>query len=470
MMERRHRKGERAVARRASADTSARRRHGRQHALPPKAFASFAIYLIGVFVGALDTNVLGPAFPLIMRSFHVSLSWVAWTITAYTVAYVATTVLAGAIGDRRGRRTVFVFGLVAFGVASLLAASARSFPFFVFARVVQGVGAGAVYPNAQAEGVALFPAERRGMALGMFGAVFGLASIIGPNVGGVLAQYVGWPSIFLLNVPIVVVVLILSRRLAATPSRGEPLPDVAGGLSFAAFLASALLALEAGGAARLGLLVLAIVLLLIFLWRQQRATTPFLDSAPLTNAAGAAMIAGAALIGLNMSAAVFVPTLVQRELHYSVVASGVALMPAALSGAVLAGVGGVLVDRVGAKSVLLLGLLAGAIGGLLLMLPHLTLLRFILAMVAFGVGTAFTMGAPLNRLALALYRDDQAGEALSLVAVFRSVGIAAGPVLLTIAAAWQGFEAMFGAVAVASVIGFLLFLTVPDARPRLARG
>jgi MFS family permease len=156
--------------------------------------------------------------------------------------------------------------------------------------------------------------------------------------------------------------------------------------------------------------------------------------------------------------------LAQRELHFSVFASGVALMPAAFSGAILAGVGGVMVDRLGPRRVLLAGLVAGAVGGVLLMLPHVSLLRFGLAMVAFGVGTAFTMGAPLNRMALGLYRADQAGEALSLVAVFRSVGLAAGPVLLTAATAFGGFGGMFGAVALACLLGAGLFLYVPDVQ------
>jgi EmrB/QacA subfamily drug resistance transporter len=423
------------------------------------------IYLIGVFIGALDTNVLGPAFRSLMHAFAVPLGWVAWTITAYTVAYVAATVLAGAIGDRHGRRRMFQLGLVLFGFASLLAASAPNFVVFLIARAIQGAGAGIVYPNAQAEGIGRFPPERRGMALGLFAAVFGLASIVGPVVGGALAEYVGWPSIFLVNVPIVLVALFATRRLPESHTGERALPDWQGGVAFAVFLAAVLLAIEVGGDARLPLLVLAALALAAFAVRQRRVATPFLDTRALANPSGAAMIVGAALIGLNMSAAVFVPTLAQESLRFTAFASGLSLLPAAFTGAILAGVGGVLVDRIGPRSVLQAGLLAGVGGGLLLAWPHLTFGRFLLAMVAFGLATAFTMGAPLNRMALALYREDQAGEALSLVAVFRSVGLAAGPVLLTAAQTLRGFTGMFGAVALASLIGFALFWGVPDVRP-----
>jgi len=190
-----------------------------------------------------------------------------------------------------------------------------------------------------------------------------------------------------------------------------------------------------------------------------------LDTVPLANVSGALVMVGAAIIGMDMSAAVFVPTLAQSALGFSVVGSGLALLPAAVSGALLAGVAGVLVDRLGPRPVLVVGLVAGAVGGLLLAWPHVTLGRFLVAMVALGLGTAFTMGAPLNRLGVGLYREDQAGEALALMAVFRSVGLAVGPVVLTVGQRAYGFTGMFGIVAVLSAVGALLFAGVRTPAP-----
>ncbi|NMP23224.1 MFS transporter [Sulfobacillus harzensis] len=428
-------------------------------------YRSLSVYLVGVFMGALDTNVLAPVFPLIMRGFHIPLGWAAWTVTSYTVAYIASTVLAGAWGDRIGHKKLFVWGIVAFMLASLLAAFSPNFWVFMLARVVQGAGAGAVYPNAQAEGIREFPAERRGTALGMFGAVFGMASVLGPTLGGLLGQYLGWPAVFWINVPIALVVLTMSRRVAASPVQDRPVPDWKGGASFSVLLAAALLVLMGTGYLRVVFAGVAALALLVFMARQRHASSPFLDDRPLKRGSGVSMMIGAALIGLDMSAAVFVPTLVQRVLHFSVLASGLALLPAAFSGAILSGVGGVMVDRVGPRRLLVVGLVAGAIGGVLLAWPPLTFTRFIIAMLFFGLGTAFTMGAPLNRMALALYRDDQSGEALSLVAVFRGIGLAAGPVILTAADSVRGFSGMYGAVAVASLVGVFAFLFVPDVKP-----
>lgn len=415
------------------------------------------VYLVGVFIGALDVNVLGPALRLIAHGFGTTLAWTAWTVTAYTVAYVASTVLAGPLGDRLGHRRLFTLGATLFGVASLGAALSPTFATFIVARIIQGAGAGAVYPNAQAEGIRQFPPERRGTALGIFGAVFGLASVIGPNAGGALAQFYGWPAIFLVNVPIIALVLFLARRLPESKTTRQDVPDTVGGISFGVLLASALLALALSSDLRFVLAAVAVLAALVFVHRQRTSAFPFLNPAPFREAQGPVLLIGAALIGLDMSSAVFVPTLAQETLHMGVFASGLALMPAAVSGAILAGAAGVGVDRIGPKPILLTGLVAAALGGVLLADPSLSFGLFILAMVFFGIGTAFTMGAPINRMALSLYPEAQAAEALSLVAVFRSVGIASGPILLTMAMAWKGFEGMYGTVALASVLGFALF-------------
>ena len=149
-------------------------------------------------------------------------------------------------------------------------------------------------------------------------------------------------------------------------------------------------------------------------------------------------------------------------------ASGLAVLPAAFTGAVLAGVGGIMVDRVGPRRVLVAGLLLATVGGVLLAWPPLTLGRFFGAMVALGAGTALTMGAPLNRLGLLLYASHEAGQALGLMAVFRSLGLAIGPVVLTLAMAVHGFSGLFGLMAAASLVGVILFSTVVD--PTAASG
>ena len=421
-------------------------------------------YLLGVFVGALDTSVVGPIFPLLERAFHTTLAWTAWTVTIYTVAYVSSTVLAGGLGDRLGHRRMVGYGVAAFGVASLLAALSPSLPVFLAARLIQGAGAGAVYPNAQAEGLKQFPQSRQGLGLGIFGAVFGVASIVGPVLGGAIGQYLSWPFVFALNVPLAALVWRLVTQLddSDTVAEARAVPDWVGGLLLSGVLAAVLLALAASGAVRYPLLAAAVLLGLAFYRRQQRVRVPFLNLRPLADGSGVALVIGAALIGLDLAAAVFVPTLVQRDLHFSVLSSGLALLPAAFTGAALAGAGGIMVDRVGPRKVLMLGLALATVGGVLLAWPPLTAIRFFPAMVALGAGTALTMGAPLNRLGMALYRADEVGQALGLMAVFRSLGLAVGPVVLALAMAVHGFTGLFGLMAASSLAGVILFSTLVD--------
>jgi len=437
------------------------RRGGARLSIP---WGALSGYLLGVFLGALDTSVLGPIFPLLEHAFHTTLAWTAWTVTVYTVAYVASTVLAGGLGDRLGHRRILLYGVLAFGVASLLAALSISLPMFLLARLVQGAGAGAVYPNAQAEGLRYFPRERQGLALGIFGAVFGVASIIGPVVGGALGQYVGWPWVFAINAPLALGVWLMVRQVHDREPLPAPqrVPDWLGGLMFSGALAGILLTLAASGPIRWVCLLVGLALLWGLRQRLVRVPVPFLNLSPLGNWSGVALIIGSALVGLDLSASVFVPTLAQEGLHFSVLSSGLALLPAAFTGALLAGAGGIMVDRVGPRRVLMLGLLLATIGGVLLAWPPLDATRFFIAMVSLGGGTALTMGAPLNKLGIALYRRDETGQALGLMAVFRSVGLAVGPVVLTLASAARGFTGLFGLMAVVSLVGVILFSTIVD--------
>ncbi|MDI3270180.1 MAG: MFS transporter, partial [Bacillota bacterium] len=375
---------------------------------------ALAIYFVGVFIGALDMSIIGPVFPLIASDFNVSVTWDAWTVTAYTAVYAVGTVLAGAMGDRLGHRRLFAWGLFLFGLGSAVAALAPSFWVFLLGRALQGGGAGAIFPNAQAAGIQAFPPEKRGTALGLFGAVFGVAAIIGPNLGGLLGQYWGWQAIFWVNVPLVAIVLLLVPSLPRTALRDRGVPDLWGGILFGLALVALLLSLTAQAHYGLELLLAGLLLAYLFAWRQRHpgGKERFLDLKAFASLWGGTVVAGAILVGMDMAAAVFIPSLAQKELGVGVLASGLSVMPAAFTAALFSALGGVLVDRRGSRFVLVAGLLAATAGALFLVPAHLTWWRFIAGLSLMGIGTAFTMGAPLNRMALALFPGDRSGEAL----------------------------------------------------------
>src|SRR6266704_5924953 len=163
---------------------------------------TFAITSVALFMVTLDNLVVTTALPVIRRDLHASLSQLEWTVNAYTLTFAVLLLTGAALGDRFGRRRMFVLGLLLFTGASAAAALSTSADGLDIARAVQGVGAAIVTPLTLTILSAAVPRERRGLALGIWGGIGGLAIAIGPLVGGAIVNGVSWHWIFWLNVPI----------------------------------------------------------------------------------------------------------------------------------------------------------------------------------------------------------------------------------------------------------------------------
>ncbi len=165
------------------------------------------------FMVVLDSVVVITALPRMQRDLHVSLSSLQWTLNAYGIAFAAGIITAAALGDRFGRRKVFTIGLALFTVASVACALAPNLSELIVARTVQGLGGAVVLPLSLTILTAAFPVERRGMIVGIYGGLAGLAVAMGPIVGGAVTQSIDWHWIFWINVPIGVVAVLLGVRL-----------------------------------------------------------------------------------------------------------------------------------------------------------------------------------------------------------------------------------------------------------------
>ena len=170
------------------------------------------VLFLGVLVAALDIAVTGPALPAIEAQFGMSSSMSSWIFGVYIVANLVATPLLAKVSDRYGRRVSFLASIGLFGLGSIVVAMSGSVALLLVGRAIQGFGAGGVFPVASAVVGDVFPVEQRGRALGMIGAVFGIAFLIGPILGGVLLLF-GWPWLFWVNVPIVVIIILLGFRL-----------------------------------------------------------------------------------------------------------------------------------------------------------------------------------------------------------------------------------------------------------------
>ena len=171
------------------------------------------VYLLGIFMGALDTGIVTPARTVIQESLNVGDKAGIWMITVYTLSYAASIPVMGKLADRMGRRTIYLLSIFLFGGGSLfcgLSHGMNSFTALLIARAVQAVGGGGIMPVATAEFGTTFPEEKRGMALGMVGGVYGVANIFGASVGSAVMDFFGtghWEFIFFVNVPIAVFIL-----------------------------------------------------------------------------------------------------------------------------------------------------------------------------------------------------------------------------------------------------------------------
>src|ERR1700716_846086 len=178
-----------------------------------KKWWTLAAVAFGLFMIMLDNTIVNVALPSIERSLHMSISSLEWIVTAYALTFAALLITGGKLGDLYGRRKMFIAGLAVFTLASLACGLAPNAGFLIGARMVQGVGAALMNPATLSIITATFPPRQRGQAIGIWAGVSALALAIGPLVGGLIVDNIGWNWIFFVNVPVGVVGIVVSLLL-----------------------------------------------------------------------------------------------------------------------------------------------------------------------------------------------------------------------------------------------------------------
>ena len=332
-----------------------------------------AVSSVAVFLAFLDVTIVNIAFPAITAAFPTtSLAALAWVFTAYNVVFAALLIPAGRLADLVGRRRVFLAGLVLFGVASAACAFAPTAGALVAARALAAVAAALLAPSSLALLLPAFPPERRGVAVGTWGATGGIAAATGPALGGLLVDAYGWRAVFLVNVPIVVLtVAVAVRVLAESRDERADLPDALSVALLGAGVALLSLGIVNGesswtAAATLAPLLGGLALLAAFAVRSARVPHPLVEPALFRLRAFTGSIAGylvfsAAFYALLLANVLFL-TGVWR---YDVLTAGLAVTPGPLMAAVASATGGRLADRFGARSAIVPGALLFLAGCLL---------------------------------------------------------------------------------------------------------
>lgn len=319
------------------------------------------------FMVVLDMLVVATALPTIQRDLGASLEALEWTINAYTLSFAVLLMTGAAVGDRFGRRFGFVVGLGVFAAASAACALAPSVGVLITARAVQGAGAALVMPLALALMNAAFPPERRGWATGIFGGVTGLAATLGPVIGGVLTQTVGWEWVFWINVPIGVLAipLVLGRTPESHGARAAlDLPGIALGALAACGIVFALIRGNTAGwtsVETLGPLAGGLVAAVAFVAVQRRVAAPMLP--PRLFGSRAFSVGNTAIFLLNaaLTGALFL-TAQFFQLHGGPLDAGLRMLPLGIVPMLVGSRAGALADRFGERSLIVAGSFAMAVG------------------------------------------------------------------------------------------------------------
>src|SRR6185503_4734641 len=334
--------------------------------------AALAVLFVGVLLAALDIAIVGPALPAIQLTFAVSPRWLPAVFSVYVLFYLVGTPLLAKRSDRYGRRRVFLESLAVFAAGSLLVAAAWSFPVLLLGRAIQAFGAGGLLPVAAAVIAETVPLERRGRTLGLIGATFGVAFLLGPLLGGLLLEW-SWRWLFLVNVPVAFGLMMGAARVLPTAARAEPPRfDAAGALLLAAVLAAIVIGLgqldtRAGGGGfqswRVWPWFALIAVGVPLLWSvENRAFDPVLPPAlfRLPQVRIVAVIALAA--GTVEAGMVFLPDIAVRNFGVDASTASLAMLPLVLTLAVGAPLAGWLIDHVGPRTVVQIGLALTATG------------------------------------------------------------------------------------------------------------
>jgi EmrB/QacA subfamily drug resistance transporter len=387
----------------------------------------FALFMI-----MLDNTVVNVALPSIQKDLDSSISGLEWTVNAYTLSFAVLLVTGGRLGDIFGRRRMFVFGVMVFGLASAFIGFSQSEAWLVFGRAVQGLGAAFMMPATLSIISNAFPPHERGKAIGTWAGVSALALAIGPVVGGFLVENVSWQSIFFLNVPVAALAVFVT--LAATrESRDESSThhvDIPGVAFVSAGLASLVLALVEGNAwgwgsaAILALLAVAAMSLTAFVIAEQRVVEPMVDFTFFRSRSFVGSNLVAFIVTFAMLAMFFFLALYMQNIKgYSPLQAGVRFLPSTVIIIFAGPIAGRLSDRIGPRPLMVSGLLM--VAGSLFWQGHLavdTSYGFLVgAFVLMGLGMGLVM-SPMSTAAMNAVDPAKAGVASGIVSMSRMVG------------------------------------------------
>ena len=407
---------------------------------PQRRWAVTAGVMTGMFIAALEATVVGTAMPTVIASLG-GINHYSWVFSAYLVTSTVTVPVWGKLSDLYGRRLLYQAGIIVFLLGTLLSGFSGSMTQLIIFRAIQGLGAGALVPLGMTIIGDIFTLQERAKMQAYFSGVWGLSSVIGPFIGGVITDQLSWRWVFFINIPVGIVAAAIIGFALKEPKRTEnPTIDYAGAGLLMVAISLLMLALVEGGASLTTLLstenVLliggAIILLLIFWAVEKRAADPLIPFQLFRNRTVAVSVAAGFLAGVAMFGAIsFIPLFAQGALGSSATEAGSLLTPLMLAWVSMSVVGGRILLKVGYRSIALVGFVVLTVGFVTLALFQRDTPRFWLYfdLALIGAGLGLTMLTLLIAVQQAVERT-KLGVATSLNQFSRAIGGAFGVAIM----------------------------------------
>ncbi|WP_280392854.1 MFS transporter [Nocardia brasiliensis] len=411
---------------------------------------------LSLLIVSMDATIVNVAIPAIQADLHAPLSRLQWIVDAYTLTLASFLMLAGTAADRFGRRKVFRIGLATFALGSLLCSLAPTIEVLIGARFLQALGGSMLNPVAMSIITTVFTGRvERARAIGVWGAVVGISMALGPTVGGVLIDALGWQSVFWINLPVCALALVLTTLFvpeskSATVRGIDPIGQVLA----VVFLFTTVFGLIERQPL---IFVVAAIALAAFVYYESRRVDPFIDlrffrSVPFSSATVIAVFSFATLGAFLFTCSLYLQTV----RHYSAVHTGLLYLAMAVAMVIFSPLSGRLVGKHGTRPSLIVAGVMMTIAAVLLstLTPDTPVWALVVTFAIFGVGFGM-VNAPITTTAVSGMPLDRAGAAASVASTSRQVGVSIGVALcgaLTGAGLWWVIAVLTAGVAILGVV------------------
>jgi MFS family permease len=437
------------------------------------------LLFLGVFLGALDIAIIGPAKLPIQETLKIGERQWPWAINMYILLNLVSTPLMAKLSDLYGRKWIYISAVSFFAIGSLVVILSNDFTTFVLGRAIQGFGAGGIFPVASAVIGDTIPKERQGAALGMIGAVFGLAFMIGPPMGGLLLN-LSWHWLFIVNIPLALVIIFFAIRVIPSHRTTNKVQfDWRGMLlliSSLSFFAMSVTRIDTKDIVASilkpdiwPLLLASVIMAPIFFYWQHRIKYPIINPRLMRSRRLVLVYILAFGAGLAQVVVMYLPGIAKASFGFTNSHASYAVAPLIIGLFIGAPLAGKLLDKFGPKIIILFGAILLSLGALGLWLVSDIKSGFYIAEVLFGLGMSALVGAPLRYIMNTETHEDDRASGQGMITLFTSTGqifgaAAFGAIIASLGGGIVGFMGAFQALALISLVFIIVAMVLKPAK------